>query len=51
MHKNSSIRCDVTNCKHNAEGQNCELQSIMVTCGCGTSCTCCGSYAEKDCCK
>ena len=47
MHKNYSIKCDVTNCRHNAEGCNCALDSIKVTCGCGEQCTCCGDYEER----
>lgn len=46
--KNNSIRCDVENCRHNADGCNCGLDSIKVTCGCGENCTCCGDYAEKE---
>lgn len=47
MHKNKAIRCDVTKCRHNAEGCNCCLDSIEVTCGCNEHQTCCGSYSEK----
>ena len=47
MNKNYSIKCDVTTCKHNAEGRNCALQQITVTCGCDGSCTCCGDFSEK----
>ncbi len=47
MKGNCSIRCDVTQCRHNVEGSNCKLDSIMVTCGCGEQCTCCGNYSEK----
>ena len=50
MYKNSNIKCEVKNCKHNAEGCCCELQSIKVGCsdGCGEQCTCCQSFAEID---
>ena len=48
MEKNYCIRCDVEKCKHNVDGANCQLSSIMVTCGCGEQCTCCGDYAEKE---
>ena len=48
MKENRSIRCDVTGCRHNFCGENCQLESIKVTCGCGESCTCCGSYSEKE---
>ncbi|MBO5068475.1 MAG: DUF1540 domain-containing protein [Clostridia bacterium] len=48
MYKNSCIKCDVKKCKHNADGCNCELESIKVTCGCGEQCTCCGDYSEKE---
>ena len=47
MKKNYSIRCDVSGCRHNAEGCNCQLDVIKVTCGKG-SCTCCGDYSEKE---
>ena len=48
MNENNSIKCDVTNCMHNVQGHNCSLSSIKVTCGCGTSCTCCNDYAAKE---
>lgn len=50
MYKNSSIKCDVRNCKHNAEGCNCELQTIKVGCcdPCGGRNTCCESFVEND---
>ena len=47
MEKNYYIQCDVTSCKHNYKGQNCELGCIKITCGCGEQCTCCGDYLEK----
>ena len=47
MSKNSFIKCDVTSCKHNCQGENCCLSSIKVTCGCGEQCTCCQDYAKK----
>ena len=47
MEKNYCINCDVKKCVHNADGKNCALSSIKVTCGCGESCTCCGDYCEK----
>ncbi|MBQ3116624.1 MAG: DUF1540 domain-containing protein [Clostridia bacterium] len=47
MEKNNCIRCDVTKCKHNADGHNCALHSIKVTCCCGEQCTCCGDYQER----
>ena len=47
MSRNYSIRCDVTKCKHNAQGCNCALDSIKVTCGCQGD-TCCGDFSEKD---
>ena len=48
MYKNKNIKCDVTKCRHNAEGSWCELQSIQVGCseGCGEKCTCCESFDE-----
>ena len=48
MYKKSNIKCDVRNCKHNCQGENCELQSITVTCGCQGSCTCCGDFQEVE---
>ena len=48
MYKNSCIKCDVEKCKHNADGSNCALNSIKITCGCGDGCTCCGDYSEKE---
>lgn len=47
MNKNHSIKCDVKSCAHNAEGCNCCLESIKVTCGCGDNETCCGDYTEE----
>ena len=50
MYKNSSIKCDVRRCKHNADGCNCELQSIKVGC-CDATCqgqTCCESFVEDE---
>lgn len=47
MYKNNSIKCDVTACKHNEDGCNCQLQQIKVTCGCGDNCTCCQDFCEK----
>ncbi len=47
MEKNFCIKCDVTKCRYNADGVNCGLGSIKVTCGCD-SCTCCGDYVEKE---
>ncbi len=44
---NQKIRCDVCSCKHNDGGQNCNLDCIKVTCGCGEDCTCCGDFCEK----
>ena len=38
MNRNYSIKCDVEKCKHNAEGCNCQLECIKVTCGCGDTC-------------
>ena len=49
MYKNENIKCDVTNCKHNCQGKNCELHSIKVTCGCGMANTCCDNFVEADC--
>ena len=50
MEKNYCIKCDVTECRHNAEGKNCALSSIKVTCGCGDQCTCCQDFSSrKDC--
>ncbi|MBR5192249.1 MAG: DUF1540 domain-containing protein [Clostridia bacterium] len=46
--KNYSIKCDVTKCQHNADGCNCNLDTIKVTCCCGEQCTCCGSYHERE---
>ena len=50
MKKNYSIKCDVTSCKHNSDGRNCELEQIKVTCSCDKdtcNCTCCGDFLEK----
>ena len=48
MFKNNSIKCDVTKCKHNCQGDSCCLSSIKVTCGCGEANTCCGDFCEKE---
>ncbi len=48
MSRNYSIKCDVTRCKHNADGCNCGLDCIKVTCCTGDTCTCCGDYSEKE---
>ncbi len=45
--ENQRIKCDVCSCKHNERGENCALESIKVTCGCGKDCTCCGDFCEK----
>ncbi len=47
---NQKIKCDVSSCKHNCHGENCELDSIKVTCGCGCGkdCTCCGDFCERN---
>lgn len=47
MNKNESIKCDVKKCKHNADGCNCCLKSIKVTCGKSSSQTCCDDYSEE----
>lgn len=47
MNKNYSIKCDVKKCRHNAEGCNCCLDSVKITCGCGENQTCCGDYSEE----
>ncbi|MBQ9514056.1 MAG: DUF1540 domain-containing protein [Clostridia bacterium] len=47
MKKNSSVKCDVKKCCHNLQGCDCELKTIKVSCGKGTSCTCCEDYEEK----
>ncbi len=47
MNRNYSIKCDVTKCRHNAEGCNCQLQSVKITCG-EMGCTCCDDYSERD---
>ena len=50
MYKNSSIKCDVKTCKHNADGTSCELTSIKVgCCDCGGQQTCCESFDCVDC--
>ncbi|MBQ9103620.1 MAG: DUF1540 domain-containing protein [Clostridia bacterium] len=46
MSRNYSVKCDVRKCSHNADGCNCSLDCIKVTCSDG-SCTCCGSFDEK----
>lgn len=49
MNCNSCIKCDVRSCRHNNQGENCELDSIKVTCCQCTDVgkTCCDSYVEK----
>lgn len=45
---NSSIGCDVNECKFNVNGCNCSLSHIHV--GCAHSdeqCTCCDSFEKK----
>lgn len=47
---NTSIGCNVTDCKHNSAGAYCCLSKIHVgnTCDCNAdSCTCCDSYERK----
>ncbi len=48
MNSNNSIKCDVTKCRHNYKGCNCQLDSIRITCGCADNQTCCDSYSEKN---
>ena len=48
MNRNYSIKCDVTKCMHNADGCNCQLECIKVTCGNGDSKTCCGDFCGKE---
>lgn len=48
MEKNRSIKCDVSKCMHNVQGENCNLETIKVTCGCDGVCTCCGDFVERD---
>lgn len=47
MEKNDSILCDVKSCKHNAKGCNCCLKSVKISCGKGTSSTCCEDFCEE----
>ncbi len=45
---NSSIGCNVTECKYNCSGKNCTLSHIHVGCSCSKeSCTCCDSFERK----
>lgn len=47
---NTSIGCDVTECKYNRSGDYCTLSKIHVgsTCSCeAEKCTCCDSYERK----
>ena len=47
---NSSIGCNVTECKYNSQGDFCTLRKIHVgnTCDCNAeSCTCCDSYEKR----
>lgn len=48
MDKNYAIRCDVRKCVHNAEGCNCELESIKVTCPDGEGYTRCNSFCRRE---
>lgn len=48
MNSNNSIKCDVTKCRHNLKGCNCQLDTIKVTCGCADNQTCCDSFSEKN---
>lgn len=45
MGRNYSIKCDVRKCSHNAEGCNCSLDCVKISCKDG-ACTCCESYDE-----
>lgn len=56
MHKNSSIKCTVKECKYNCDTESyCSLESIKV----GThesnptvpECTDCESFVRKNCCQ
>ncbi len=47
MNRNYSIKCDVKECAHNAEGCNCSLDCVKITCGCDEHCTCCDSFNSK----
>lgn len=43
---NQLIKCDVTKCKHNCQGNGCSLPSIKVTCS-GGDCSRCDDYLEE----
>lgn len=47
MNRNYSIKCDVIKCKNNADGCNCCLDAVKITCG-NEACTCCDDYREKE---
>lgn len=47
MNRNYSIKCDVKKCRHNADGCNCCLDQVKITCGAGENCTRCGDYSEE----
>ena len=47
MDKNFCIKCDVTRCRHNADGCNCRLDAVKITCG-NEACTRCDDYSERD---
>ncbi|MDY6367225.1 MAG: DUF1540 domain-containing protein [Clostridia bacterium] len=49
MSRNYSIKCDVMKCRHNADGCNCCLDAVKITCsGAGEKCTYCDDYSEKE---
>ncbi|MBE5756382.1 MAG: DUF1540 domain-containing protein [Clostridiales bacterium] len=45
--KNSSIKCDVCLCKHNVNGESCDLEKICVT-NSSSQQTRCNSFCEKN---
>ncbi|MBQ9485660.1 MAG: DUF1540 domain-containing protein [Clostridia bacterium] len=47
MFKNYSIKCDVKNCKHNADGCNCCLDCVKITKESADGSTRCDDFYER----